>query len=90
MEKEIFAIRAKYRDKKISKEILKREHNGFFAEKPQLFEMLCSDDCNDSVLNKMMKCFKDVSSGKNSQHESSVILGQELAKTYIYPVVNKK
>ena len=66
MEEETFIIRSKFRDKHISKKVLEKEHENFKKEKPQLFNMICDETCDDNMLNKIMKHYKDVTNGSLS------------------------
>ncbi len=90
MEKTVFEIRQKYRDFNISKETLKKEYVDFVEDKPQLFDMICSESCNDNILNRMLNAHRLVKSGSLSQHDASVMVGKDLVDTYVIPVVEDK
>lgn len=87
--KDVYNIRSKFRDDGIPKEQLKKEFNEFYSQKPQLFEMICSDNCDDDLLNKMLKVHSKVQTGELSQHDASVEVGQELVNKYVIPKVEK-
>tara|TARA_Y100000389_G_C17034817_1_gene305216 strand:- start:122 stop:394 length:273 start_codon:yes stop_codon:yes gene_type:complete len=86
---DIYSIRSKFRDDRISKEQLKTDFSDFYTQKPQLFEMICSDNCDDDLLNKMLKMHSKVQTGELSQHDASVEVGQELVNKYVIPKVEK-
>ena len=86
-EKVVFKIRHKYRDLKISKEEIKNEYNEFSENFPQLFDMICSEKCDDNILNRMLSARRLVNSGSLSQHDASVQVGKDLVDKYVIPVV---
>ena len=49
--------------------------------------MICSDNCDDNILNKMLSIRRAVSNGSLSQHDGSVQIGQDLVNKYVKPVV---
>ena len=89
MEKTVFEIRHKYRDLNIPIEALKEEYKVFSEDKPQLFDMICSESCDDNILNRMLNARRLVESGSLSQHDASVMVGKDLVDTYVVPVVEK-
>tara|TARA_Y100000389_G_scaffold173549_1_gene182812 strand:- start:120 stop:413 length:294 start_codon:yes stop_codon:yes gene_type:complete len=89
IEKQIFEMRRKFRDLKIPKETIRSEYPVFAEERPQLFDMLCSDTCDDYILNRMLGARRAVDSGNLSQHDASVMVGKDLVDTYVIPTVEK-
>lgn len=83
--KEAFLIRQKYRDYRQSKETIKKDHSKFAEDKPQLFDMITSDHCDDTILNQMMGAYKAVNAGSISQHDASVFVGEKLVDTFVKP-----
>lgn len=83
--KEVFIIRREYRDLKQSKEQIKSAHSEFAENKPQLFDMITSSQCDDSVLNQMMGAFNAVNTGSLTQHDASVLVGEKLVDTFVKP-----
>lgn len=81
--KETFIIRSKYRDEKISVAELKKSHADFADKKPQLFAMICSSTCDDTMLNMIMREHSHVQSGHLNQHDASVNVGTALVDKYV-------
>ena len=86
-EKIVFKIRSEYRDLRIEKSQIKNKYEDFVEKFPQLFDMICSDNCDDNILNKMLSIRRAVSNGSISQHDGSVQVGQDLVNKYVKPVV---
>ena len=76
-------IRVKYRDENVSIETLESEYSDFKEKYPKLFEMICSESCNDRLLEKVMKMRSEVECGKTTEEKSAVIMGEILAREYI-------
>lgn len=89
-EKTVFYIRKLYRDEKKSIEEIKNEFIDFSEKYPQLFTMICSDSCDDIILNKMISARRLVQAGQLSQHDASVKVGQDLVNKYVIPAVEKE
>lgn len=87
--KEVFTIRHKYRDLHQSKVQIKQDHIALAEDKPQLFDMITSNICDDTVLNQMMAAYNGVNTGKVSQHDASVAVGESLVNTYVKPSLPK-
>tara|TARA_Y100000389_G_scaffold85335_1_gene82034 strand:- start:5609 stop:5881 length:273 start_codon:yes stop_codon:yes gene_type:complete len=85
----VYDIRSKFRDQRISKDELKNMYADFVEQKPQLFDMICSHNCDDIMLNKMLKLHSKVTTGELSQHDASVKVGQHLVDKYVVPEVEK-
>ena len=47
--------------------------------------MICSDNCDDYLLNKMLSAKRLVNNGSMSQHDASVKVGQDLVNKYVIP-----
>ena len=89
VEKQVFEIRHKFRDLKMSKEKLCCQYQEIAEERPQLFDMLCSEKCDDYILNRMLGARRAVASGNISQHDASVMVGKDLVDTFVIPTVEK-
>ena len=85
---ELFVIRKKFRDDKISKEELLKTHSTFAEKFEQSFNMICNPTCDDNTLNKIMNAHLLVQNGKMSQHDASVAVGQTLVDTYVKPTLD--
>lgn len=88
--KELFLIRQKFRDNKIPKSQLKKTHVAFTEKFSQCFDMICSESCDDIMLNKMLNARRLVSSGNMTQHDASVLVGQNLVDKYVIPTMEAK
>lgn len=86
---EVFIIRSKFRDENKSKDELQKTYHKFAEEKPQLFDMICSPNCDDFMLNQMIKMRTKVENGEISQHDASVNIGQHLVDKYVKPEMEK-
>ncbi|AII17012.1 hypothetical protein JO84_gp227 [Aureococcus anophagefferens virus] len=89
MDKETFEIRRKSRDLKMHKDLIRKYHKDFSEKYENLFNMITSDNCDDEILNKILKLKAGVNQNKFSQEEASVGVGQVLVDTYIKPVMDK-
>ena len=47
--------------------------------------MICSTECDDNMLNKMLSAKRLVNSGSMSQHDASVQVGKDLVDKYVIP-----
>ena len=83
--KEVFKIHQKYRDLSQSKVQIKKDHPEFAENKPQLFDMITSVQCDDAILNQMMGAYNAVNAGSISQHDASVLVGGKLVDTFVKP-----
>tara|TARA_Y100000389_G_scaffold198299_2_gene234574 strand:+ start:2506 stop:2796 length:291 start_codon:yes stop_codon:yes gene_type:complete len=86
----LFQIRKQYRDDHISKDTLKSNYSEFEETYPQIFEMICSPVCDDTLLNKMVQAQNLVQAGNISQHDASVQIGQVLVDKYVKPRLAEK
>ena len=59
----------------------------FKEDKPQLFDMICSNHCDDMVLSQLLYQFEEVKSGNINQHDASVNVGQVLVDKYVKPKI---
>lgn len=84
-ERIVFLIRQEYRDENKNKSEIKVKYNNFAEKYPKLFDMICSDNCDDYLLNKMLSAKRLVNSGSMSQHDASVKVGQDLVNKYVIP-----
>ena len=78
-------IRQEYRDENKNKSEIKVKYNNFAEKYPKLFDMICSDNCDDNLLNKMLSAKRLVNNGSMSQHDASVKVGQDLVNKYVIP-----
>jgi len=84
-ETKIFIIRHEYRDKNMDILSLKEKYSDFSEKYPKLFGMICSTECDDNMLNKMLSAKRLVNSGSMSQHDASVQVGKDLVDKYVIP-----
>ena len=89
-EKIVFEIRRDFRDLKKDKVEIKNKYLEFSENFPQLFDMICSDNCDDNILNRILSARRLVQSGSLSQHDASVQVGKDLVDKYVIPTVNKE
>tara|TARA_Y100000389_G_C16985438_1_gene282321 strand:+ start:135 stop:413 length:279 start_codon:yes stop_codon:yes gene_type:complete len=82
-------IRTLYKNKKKTKNELEIMFSEFKEKNPQLFDMICSEDCNDMILNNLLYQYEEVINGKLSQHDASVNIGQILVDKYVKPKIDK-
>ena len=87
---EIYEIRRKFRDLNVPKEMIKAQHAKFAEEREHTFDMLCRSDCDDTMLNKVLKARMSVEDGRASQHDASVAVGEVLVDQYVKPAMEKK
>ena len=88
--KELFLIRQQFRDHKIPKSQLEKTHVEFTEKFSQCFDMICSESCDDMILNKMLNARRLVSSGNMTQHDASVLVGQNLVDKYVIPTMESQ
>jgi len=87
---EIFEIRHKFRDLNIVKDVIKDQHAVFAEEREHTFDMLCRSDCDDSMLNQMLKAKNSVECGETTQHDASVAVGEVLVNKFVKPAMEGK
>ena len=80
-------IRSLYKSKEKTKNDLEELYKEFKEEKPQLFDMICSNHCDDMVLSQLLYQFEEVKSGNINQHDASVNVGQVLVDKYVKPKI---
>lgn len=80
-------IRSLYKSKEKTKSDLEELYKEFKEEKPQLFDMICSNHCDDMVLSQLLYQFEEVKSGNINQHDASVNVGQVLVDKYVKPKI---
>jgi len=84
-ERIVFLIRQEFRDENKNKSEIKVKYSNFAEKYPKLFDMICSDNCDDNLLNKMLSAKRLVNNGSMSQHDASVKVGQDLVNKYVIP-----
>jgi len=87
--KELFLIRNEFREKGISKSALMTTYNSFYTKYEKCFDMICDPQCDDEILNKIIHARQSVINGKKSQHDASVVVGQDLVDKYVKPKVSE-
>ena len=87
---EIYEIRHKFRDLKIPKDLIKSQHATFADEREHTFDMLTRSDCDDVMLNKMLKARMSVEDGVTTQHDASVAVGEVLVDKFVKPAMENK
>jgi len=80
-------IRSLYKSKEKTKSDLENLYKEFKEDKPQLFDMICSNHCDDIVLSQLLYQFEEVKSGNINQHDASVNVGQVLVDKYVKPKI---
>ena len=80
-------IRSLYKSKEKTKSDLEELYKEFKEEKPQLFDMICSNQCDDMVLTQLLYHFEEVKSGNINQHDASVNVGHVLVDKYVKPKI---
>ena len=80
-------IRSLYKSKEKTKNDLEELYKEFKEENPQLFDMICSNQCDDMVLTQLLYQFEEVKSGNINQHDASVNVGQVLVDKYVKPKI---
>lgn len=72
---------------------LKLKYNNLNESNPKLFKKLMDDPLNKEnreKIKRMIFLYIDVQSGKTTQHNASVEIGQELADQYLGHLMSKK
>ena len=68
----------------------RKEHDWFFEQYPKLADMCVNADVFDTqIVRFMLKQKQQVDQSHVTQHDASVAVGEMLANSYVYPVVNK-
>jgi hypothetical protein len=63
----------------------------FYDTYPSIVKRLCRDkDQDNSFLFKMIDSLEKVNNGENSLASTEMVLGEELAQKYLYPIVSKE
>jgi hypothetical protein len=99
IEPEIAKARAEYVRDTISKinglrsqgsslDTIKEATGTFSTQYPGLFKMIIEDSYNDASLRTMLALLDRMGTGKMSQHQASVVVGQRLHDIYIKPVMS--
>jgi archaellum component FlaC len=87
LKEEINTIRNEYKSG-TSYEKLALKYSVFKEQKPHLFDMICSDKCDDNMLGFIIKQYTSVQDGNQTQHDASVRVGSLLVDTYVKPNLN--
>jgi len=87
LKEKINTIRTEYKSG-ISYEKLALKYSVFKEQKPRLFDMICSDKCDDNMLGFIIKQYTSVQDGNQTQHDASVCVGSLLVDTYVKPNLN--
>ena len=87
MESIVLDIRKSFIGKKETKDELKVRYSKFSEEKPLLFNMICSEECDPDVLRDVLKTINRFSSGELTQEKASEIFGGTLVDKYVKPVL---
>lgn len=87
LKEEINTIRTDYKSG-TSYEELSCKYSVFKEQKPHLFDMICSDKCDDNMLGFIINEYTSVHNGNQSQHDASVRVGSLLVDTYVKPNLN--
>jgi hypothetical protein len=62
--------------------------SNFKTRYPLLYDMVCSDRCDDSMLNYMLSMVEKISEGNKTSDDASVDVGQALFDRYVGSVVD--
>ena len=87
LEREINELRKQYLTQKYSNVELENIYPNVKKEKPLLFDMVCSPQCDDGVLNQVLKTMKRFSIGELTQEKASEVFGGTLVDKYVKPVI---
>ena len=72
-------------NKNNNKAYLKKKYYNFYNEYPKLFELSCNPEISLTYLEFMCNQIKKIQQGVVSEYESSGIVGNKLAKDFVYP-----
>lgn len=67
---------------------LKKSYAQFVEQYPSLFKMVIENGNYMEILNRMLDAAKRVEKGEYTVEEMDKIVGEELAKEYIYPNID--
>tara|TARA_B100001996_G_C18663719_1_gene594076 strand:- start:1339 stop:1626 length:288 start_codon:yes stop_codon:yes gene_type:complete len=57
---------------------------------PKLFKMITSPNCDDIMLNKMLKLLKNIQDGNTTQEDADVQFGTVAVEKYVAPLTKNK
>ena len=57
---------------------------------PKLYNMVCSNSCDDEMLHHMLSVYNNVQQGTISKEKGDEAFGESAASKYVYPLINKK
>lgn len=72
----------------IQEEDLKKSYSEFVEQYPSLFKMVIENGAYMEILNRMIDAAKRVEKGDYTIEEMDKVVGEELAKEYIYPHID--
>lgn len=84
MTEEIKEIRQKFLNGTSLSE-LETTYSKLKEEKPYLFGMICSNNCDDKLLDTLLKTYEKVKIGEQSQYDASVDVGTILVDKFVKP-----
>ncbi len=79
-------IRSDIDSGKTDKEFLWKRHWGFGVRYPQLYKILCMEDCEMNKVQSMIKILKKRDIGKINEVQADAQVGTALAHEHIYPL----
>lgn len=79
---------AEYVKNGIQEEELKKSYARFVEQYPSLFKMVIENGDYLEILNRMIDAAKRVEKGEYTIEQMDKIVGEELAKEYIYPHID--
>ena len=59
-------------------------------KQPKLYSMVCSQNCDLSMLYNLITLQEQVANGHITKEEADKLFGEVAAKKYVYPLVNEK
>jgi len=71
-----------------SRKKLEKDYSDFSNENPKIFDMICSENCDDNVLEQMLLSYNSMLRGEVSQHSASEKVGTVLVDKFVKPVIN--
>ena len=80
-------LRKKFLSKNCSLTQLEKEFFVLKEEKPLLFDMVCSHNCDEDVLDQILKTMSKLVQGELTQEKASEVFGGTLVDKYVKPVV---
>lgn len=78
------SLKQKGREIPLIQKNLKKEFADFEERFPKLFLMACSNDFDPKKFSWLISMKSQIDSGQKNANETSILVGKELAKEYIY------